>query len=162
MRYLMGIATLSVVAWGNAALGKTGGSSEHYSLQLATFNSKGDAEKFIKKLPAPLKEEAFIYVTDRGYITVRIWPTTDLDSLKKKKLELINSFGLNSVIVKTELSKVPNRASSKRAKLVTYSKGELLYSIQIATFKNPRQAKAYLSSLPEELKSQAFVYVTDS
>jgi len=43
-----------------------------FSIQLGTFKELSQAEHFIKDLPEPIRSKAFIYVTDRGFVTVRL------------------------------------------------------------------------------------------
>lgn len=161
MRGLLGAVTLTVLAWGGSALGQTKEGVSYYSLQLGTFKSEEAAERFLTQLPEPLREEAFIYLTDSGFYTVRIWPSTDIGELKEKRRLLLRKYSLHSVIVKTDISKV-RAYSRKTTSLEVVSAGKNLYSIQLGTFKKPSQAKAFLSSLPDTLRREAFVYVTDT
>ncbi|SNZ11262.1 Sporulation related domain-containing protein [Persephonella hydrogeniphila] len=74
----------------------------YYSLQLATFKKKENAEKFLKKLPPEIRENSFIYVTDKGYYTVRYGLFDNYKLLK----EIQENIPVKSIIVKTDVSKV--------------------------------------------------------
>ena len=78
-----------------------------YSFQLATFKTEERARRFLEKLPPHLKKDAFIYITDTGFYTVRLWPSPSVkDLLKKKKILL--GYGIKDVsIVKTSIEKLP-------------------------------------------------------
>ncbi len=159
MRRLLGAVTLAVLTYSGSSLGETKGIS-YYSLQLGTFNSQEAAERFLSQLPEEIRGDAFVYLTDRGFYTVRIWPSTDLEELKAKRELLLKKYSLESVIVRTDISKV--EFSQRATSLKVISPAKNLYSIQLATFKKPRQAKAFLSSLPDSIRKVAFVYLTDS
>ncbi|WP_457641246.1 SPOR domain-containing protein [Persephonella sp.] len=84
-----------------------------YSLQLASFKIKENAERFLQKLPLDVREEAFIYKTNSGYYTVR-YGLFDTYNLTK---EVQKTFPLESVIVKSLISKVAfQREKEKKIK----------------------------------------------
>ena len=108
-----------------------------YSVQLYTAKRCKYAERFLSKLPKKLKAHAFIYRTDKGFCTVRLWPSPSIKELRRK-LELLKSYGFRNVsIVKTDskkLKKKTNRNSavkeSKEDKLLL-----LLYQTYLANSK---------------------------
>jgi hypothetical protein len=59
-------------------------SAKLYSVQLATFLKEKQALNFLKKLPSELKREAFVYRTDRGFFTVRVWVEKKVKNLREK------------------------------------------------------------------------------
>ena len=74
----------------------------YYSLQFGSFRKKENAERFLQKLPPEIRENAFIYVTDKGYYTVR-YGLFDSYRLLKDVQEKIP---INSIVVKTDVSKI--------------------------------------------------------
>ncbi len=73
-----------------------------YSLQFGSFKKKEGAEKFLDKLPPEIKEGAFIYLTDKGFYTVRYGLFDNYELLK----EIQQKLPINSTIVKTDITKV--------------------------------------------------------
>jgi len=80
-----------------------------YSIQLGTFKNPHNAYLFFQNLPLELKTEAFIYETETGYSTVRIWLSPNKYLLKKKIRRLEQAHITNFWIVKTDPQKVSPR-----------------------------------------------------
>jgi len=74
----------------------------YYSLQLGTFKNKESAVKFLQKLPPDVRENAFIYVTDKGYYTVRYGLFDNYRLLK----DVQEKIPISSIVVKTDVSKI--------------------------------------------------------
>ncbi len=164
MRKLLGVATLVFLCVGIGASAR-GSSGVCYSVQLGTFNCEKKAGSFLNSLPESLKKEAFIYKTDRGFYTVRVWPSCNRGKLKGK-MRLLKRFHISGIIVKTDMKKVlkfkRGSISRKRKKTRYLFSSRILYSIQLGTFNNYKAAKRFLSSLNENIRSEAFIYKTDS
>jgi len=76
--------------------------TEYYSLQFGAFKKKENAERFLKSLPEEIRENAFIYKTEKGFYTVRYGFFDDYQLLK----EIQKKIPINSIIVKTQTSKL--------------------------------------------------------
>jgi len=74
----------------------------YYSLQFGTFRKKENAQRFLQKLPEDIREDAFIYVTDKGYYTVRYGLFDNYKLLK----EVQEKIPVSSIVVKTDVSKI--------------------------------------------------------
>lgn len=112
-----------------------------FSIQLYTAQNYKYAKLFLKKIPAEIRKDAFVYKTDSGLYTVRIYPEKSVKILKKK-LKYLKSLGINSlIIVKTDPHKIPKRKTSKNLieNLLT-----LLYQTYLA---NGKLNKALLVAL---------------
>ena len=82
--------------------------SKLFSVQLATFKRISQAERFVNSLPASIREKAFIYITDRGFVTVRIGAGNsprDMEPLLRRVVDLIG----NGVIVPTDPEKLRHK-----------------------------------------------------
>jgi len=127
--------------------------SDLYSLQLATFASKEAAFRFLDALPAPLKDGARVVYTGSVY-AVRIYASS-LQEIRKKEELLKDKYSLTPVIVKLsgrERIVSPPR-KSRKVKTSRY-----LYALQIGAFSSKKRAETFLSTLPSELKREAFIY----
>ena len=91
-----------------ASVKKRAKSSLLYSIQLGAFREKKRAELFIKSLPSQIRDEAFIYLSNSGYYTVRLWPSEEIAPLRKRLSYLKKRFGLKGFIVKTLPKKLPS------------------------------------------------------
>ncbi len=92
---IVGLASISLAA-----------DSKFYAVQILTTNSVDRAQKFIDNLPEHIKEEAYIYRTERGFITVRLGlasSTKGLNSILKQ----VKSLFPDAIIVPTDPRKVP-------------------------------------------------------
>ncbi len=83
-----------------------------YSLQLASFRRKENAERFLKDLPTEIRENSFVYKTNSGYYTVRYGL---FDNYKLVK-EVQKTFPYESVLVKSLISKVAGSLEVKDKK----------------------------------------------
>ncbi|WP_457567503.1 tetratricopeptide repeat protein [Desulfurobacterium sp.] len=135
-----------------------------YSWQLGTFNNQKQAEKFINKLPESIRKKAFIYITDRGKITVRFNTASTIKELQKWK-EILKTSGIkNPFVAPTDIEKLkePSVYHSLKNKKNGKKKAEKYYSIQLGTFKTLKQAIRFINKLPQSLKEKVFIYRTDS
>ncbi|NIA11247.1 MAG: tetratricopeptide repeat protein [Nitrospiraceae bacterium] len=77
-----------------------------YSVQLATFKKKGQAENFKRYLRQAIRNRAFIYKTTSNYYTVRVW-TADTVNALRKKLDTLKQFHIGDFpFVKTDPNKL--------------------------------------------------------
>ncbi|NPA42205.1 MAG: SPOR domain-containing protein [Aquificae bacterium] len=83
-----------------------------FSIQIATFYDRKSAENFIKRLPDVIKGEAFLYITDKGFFTVRIGVSRKT-SVLNTKLQQIKSLFPDAIIVPTSREKLGNYNSNK-------------------------------------------------
>ncbi len=84
--------------------------AKFYSVQLATFFKKDQAERFLRELPPALKNKAFIYRTDRGFFTVRVWIGRRVKDLKKKVGLLLNLGIRDFSFVEVDVKKLKTRS----------------------------------------------------
>jgi len=156
MRHLLGAAVLAVAACGLSYGAEKG---EFYSLQLATFSSKTAAFRFLNSLPSSVKEKAKVY-REAGVYSVKmgVFPSAEQASTEARKLR--QKFGLSAVVVKVSSSKQPVKEAVSK-KLQPASE-KFFYSLQLAAFRDPSRAEAFIGSLPEPLRDEAFVYKTSS
>ncbi|WP_456395597.1 SPOR domain-containing protein [Desulfurobacterium sp.] len=76
-----------------------------YSVQLITTTKKESAERFYKKLPPEIKKEAFIYKTDSGYYTVRVFLAKTRKEAEKLQRKL-RFLSIKTVVVPTSPTKL--------------------------------------------------------
>jgi len=112
----------------SARVSKLTGSDCLYSIQLAAFKSRRGAERFLNSLPPELRKEAFIYLTQRGYYTVRIWPSDRIAPLRVKLREIKERYGLNGFIARTKPSRLPLRSTRKLEEKKTQGASEKVHS----------------------------------
>ncbi|WP_457643090.1 SPOR domain-containing protein [Persephonella sp.] len=74
----------------------------YYSLQFGTFKKREMAEKFLQKLPEDIRQNSFIYRTEKGMYAVRYGLFDDYNILK----EIQEKLPVSSIIVKTDSSKI--------------------------------------------------------
>ena len=123
-----------------------------YSYQLITTNSKKKAEKFLQKLPKSLKEEAFIYKTDSGFYTVRVFLGKTVKEIKRK-LRLFRNLikKYKGVIVPTSPVKIKNikKTQSKTAKPKTSKQEKQLNEVVVIKNKNNQTAEIVIKAIPD-------------
>ncbi len=138
-----------------------------YSIQLGAFSKKENAERALRSLPEELKKEAFIYVNEKGFYTLRVGKAKSYKDLLKEKALLkrykIKGFVSKTLIAKEE-KKTIQKVSYKKHKTkkvdekVSTQAPSKFYSIQLGAFSTEYNALKFIKNLPEDLRNQAFVY----
>ncbi len=134
-----------------------------YSIQIGAYSKKENAERALKSLPKELKKEAFIYVNEEGFYTVRIGKAKSYkDILREKKLlkrYKIKGFISKTLIANERKKQVANKPKSeKKTKGTEIATPSKFYSIQLGAFSTEYNALKFIKRLPEELRNLAFVY----
>jgi hypothetical protein len=101
IRGLLLVCVFLLLGEPDTSLGKEIG----YSYQLYTSESEFYARRFYENLPEELKEEAYVYITDRGLFTVRFGFAKSLRGLEGE-LQKLNKYGLEAVAVITDRDKL--------------------------------------------------------
>jgi len=127
--------------------------SDLYSLQLATFTSSEAAFRFLNALPEPLREKARVVYTGSIY-AVRIY-SSSLEEVKKKERLLKEKYSLNPVVVRV---KGKERAVSPPSRKAKKKASRFLYALQLGAFSSKKRAETFLSTLPREVRREAFIY----
>jgi len=130
-----------------------------YSVQIGAFSKKENADRKLKSLPKELKKQAFVYINEKGFYTVRLGKAKsqrDLIDIKR----LLKKYRIRGFISKTIVAKKVNakpiKVSLKRED--TIKKTLSYYSIQLGAFSTEFNAQRAIEKLPEPLKKEAFIY----
>ncbi len=87
-----------------------------YSIQLITNKTRQAAERFFKKLPQEIRTKAFVYQTDSGYFTVRVFLAQTRKEAKGLQKEIERSLSIKTFIVPTSKLKVAIKKEEKKEK----------------------------------------------
>lgn len=148
-----------------------------YSIQLVTFNSKNRACKFLSHLPGPIKGESFVYKTDNGRYTVRIWTVDNLELLRKR-VKTLETFGIKKFIfVRSYLNRITlnhNKSYSANTLSSKYTFKELnllstdmilkgtnpAYDFYIPVYNSLTKARVYLNiKAPDYLRKDSLIQI---
>ncbi len=140
-------------------------SSILYSLQLNTYNYESAAQRAYEDLPETLQSRGFVYITDSGYYTLRIGQAESKDDLLALETEL-DYEGYDFKVVKTDPKKLPPEIAidqpTAQVKTSPKETTKLLHSLQLNTYNYESAAQRAYESLPDSLKSEGFVYLTEN
>ncbi|MEO2068952.1 MAG: tetratricopeptide repeat protein [Desulfurobacteriaceae bacterium] len=93
----------------------------YYSFQLGTFPKKNMAENYLRTLPIQLREKSFLYRTDKGFWTVRIFVAPTINDLKGKE-NFLKEFRVKDYsIVPTSIKKLRREKLNLREKILRLS-----------------------------------------
>ncbi|OMH40653.1 SPOR domain-containing protein [Desulfurobacterium indicum] len=124
-----------------------------YSIQLITATKRDAAERLYKRLPPEIKKEAFIYKTDSGYYTVRVFLARTRKEAKKlqKKLTFLP---IKTVIVPTS----PTKLGLEKQQEKLEKKPKELVPSSIPIIKAPivpgKKAEVIIQAVPPTVKEK--------
>lgn len=121
-----------------------------YAAQLVTTDSAEKAETWMRKLPKSLRTEAYVYRSDSGRYSVRVWNESTLARLKSKANRLKKAGIASFSYVNTD----PEKVAAARAKAQAH-RG---YAILLASYKGLASARSYYDRLPDAIREQAYLY----
>ena len=138
-----------------------------YSIQLGAFSKKENAERALKALPKELRKDAFIYINEEGFYTIRLGKAKSYKDLLREKA-LLKKYKIKGFVAKTLIAK--KEKEERKTRKVSYKKHKVekvkektqlpskFYSIQLGAFSTEYNALKFIKKLPEEVRNQAFVY----
>ncbi|NPA53640.1 MAG: SPOR domain-containing protein [Aquificae bacterium] len=91
-----------------------------YSVQIGAFSKKENAERKLRSLPEELKKEAFVYINERGFYTVRIGKAKNQRELVHIK-RLLRKHKIKGFVSKTIIAKKEEEILKPKVETITVS-----------------------------------------
>ncbi|WP_456484653.1 SPOR domain-containing protein [Desulfurobacterium sp.] len=124
-----------------------------YSVQLITTDNKETAQKFLDQLPARVKKEAFLYKTDAGYYTVRVFLARTREEAKRLQAKL-TFLPVKTCIVPTSPTKLGLERQQEKLK----EANKKLVPLSVPVIKAPivpgSKAEVVIQPVPPEVKEK--------